>query len=79
NMNTNANWVAFGAGNTLGGGTVFIDGKGFHFSAGATAAMAHVPEPERLPEKVYVAPEEPFCIAPWVAPISKLAAVAPAE
>lgn len=38
NMNTNANWVAFGAGNTLGGGTVFIDGKGFHFSAGATAA-----------------------------------------
>ncbi|QHV52182.1 hypothetical protein DMI67_12280 [Akkermansia muciniphila] len=37
-MNTNANWVAFGAGNTLGGGTVFIDGKGFHFSAGATAA-----------------------------------------
>lgn len=31
NMNTNANWVAFGAGNTLGGGTVFIDGKGFHF------------------------------------------------
>ena len=38
NMNTNANWVAFGAGNTLGGGTVFIDGKGFHFSAGTTAA-----------------------------------------
>jgi len=37
-MNTNANWVAFGAGNTLGGGTVFIDGKGFHFSAGTTAA-----------------------------------------
>ena len=43
------------------------------------AAMAHVPEPERFPEKVYVAPEEPFCIAPWVAPISKLAAVVPAE
>ena len=38
NMSTNANWVAFGAGNTLGGGTVFIDGKGFHFSAGTTAA-----------------------------------------
>lgn len=38
NMSTNTNWVAFGAGNTLGGGTVFIDGKGFHFSAGTTAA-----------------------------------------
>ncbi|CDD95860.1 unknown [Akkermansia sp. CAG:344] len=41
--------------------------------------MPHAPEPERLPEKVYVAPEEPFCTVPWVAPISKLAAVVPAE
>ncbi|WP_354830782.1 autotransporter-associated beta strand repeat-containing protein [Akkermansia muciniphila] len=38
NMSSNANWVAFGAGNTLGGGTVFIDGKGFFFTAGTTAA-----------------------------------------
>ena len=37
-MSSNANWVAFGAGNTLGGGTVFIDGKGFFFTAGTTAA-----------------------------------------
>lgn len=33
-MSTNANWAAFGAGNTLGGGTIFIDGSGLPFLRG---------------------------------------------
>ena len=42
NMNTNGNRVAFGTGGSLGAGTVFIDGKGFHFSAGTTAANMEI-------------------------------------
>ena len=42
NMNTSGNRVAFGTGGSLGAGTVFIDGKGFHFSAGTTAANMEI-------------------------------------
>lgn len=42
NMNTNDNRVAFNTGGSLGAGTVFIDGKGFHFSAGTTAANMEI-------------------------------------
>ena len=36
NMASNSNWIAFGAGSTLTKGTLMIDGKGFHYSGGAT-------------------------------------------